>query len=70
MMQKWEYDYVSRTMMDSLFRKKILEMGQLGWKLVTIVEQEIWIDFNHTLEQPVTLSDGATLAAYLKRPIE
>ena len=70
MMQKWEYNYVSRTMTDSLFRKKILEMGQLGWELVTVVEQEIWIDFNHTLEQPVTHSNGATLIAYFKRPIE
>ena len=70
MMQKWEYNYVSRTMTDSLFRKKILEMGQLGWELVTVVEQEIWIDFNHTLEQPVTHSDCTTLIAYFKRPLE
>lgn len=67
-MQKWEYDWVRRDMTDSLWRKRIREMGQKGWELVQIIEQEVWAEYNHTQERPVV--GGVYLFAYFKRPKE
>lgn len=65
-MGKWEYAVIYRDMTDSLFRKRLTKMGEAGWELVTVVEQEVWTDFNHTTEKP-TIS-AIRLMAYMKRP--